>query len=211
MSTLVLFCILVWPSCQACQGFKCERGHPAFGARPKRKAHKASALQTLQSDSDYAFEINEDGVWNTYFLPGATIIDKRTVNYGINDKYYLMAKDTTDYSNAANFHKVALAGKTIITTVNLNGAGCGCNVNFFLVNMPASSPGQYGDYYCDANCVGGNCCAEFDINDARSAPEPRGRPRRRGEALSETKRGAPQLHVLRHHLDCNSFTICIRQ
>ena len=39
-------------------------------------------------------------------------------------------------------------------------------VNFFLVNMPASSPGQYGDYYCDANCVGGNCCAEFDINDA---------------------------------------------
>ncbi|CAK9032509.1 4-beta-glucanase) [Durusdinium trenchii] len=150
---------------QACQGFKCERGHPAFGARPKRKAHKASALQTLQSDSDYAFEINEDGVWNTYFLPGATIIDKRTVNYGINDKYYLMAKDTTDYSNAANFHKVALAGKTIITTVNLNGAGCGCNVNFFLVNMPASSPGQYGDYYCDANCVGGNCCAEFDINE----------------------------------------------
>ena len=25
-------------------------------------------------------------MWNTYFLPGATIIDKRTVNYGINDK-----------------------------------------------------------------------------------------------------------------------------
>lgn len=47
MSTLVLFCILVWPSCQACQGFKCERGHPAFGARPKRKAHKASDLLTL--------------------------------------------------------------------------------------------------------------------------------------------------------------------
>jgi hypothetical protein len=41
-----------------------------------------------------------------------------------------------------------------------------CKVNFFLVNMPASSPGQYGDYYCDANCVGGNCCAEFDINAA---------------------------------------------
>ena len=32
----------------------------------------------------------QDGVWNTYFLPGANIIDKRTVEYGINDKYYLM-------------------------------------------------------------------------------------------------------------------------
>ena len=184
-----------------------------------------------------------------------------------------MAKDTTDYSNAANFHKVkrleavyckfmalmllhqavskfmacemmvflhvfapvdisktqvVLAGKTMIATVNLplgafyhgsgelpriqewcrmwmqrawasfffpkelppkldrhklihwhappkspvqsrfeEDVGPRCQVNFFLVNMPASTPGQYGDYYCDANCVGGNCCAEFDINVSR--------------------------------------------
>lgn len=36
--------------------------------------------------TDVRFQINEDGTWNTYYLPGATIIDKRTVNYGINDK-----------------------------------------------------------------------------------------------------------------------------
>lgn len=142
---------------QQCTGFKCQRGV----APCKGKASK----EVLTTDSDYQFQINEDGTWNTYYLPGATIYNKRTVNYGINDKYYLMAKDTTDFSNAANFHKVKLAGKTMIATINLNGAGCGCNVNFFLVNMPASSPGQYGDYYCDANCVGGNCCAEFDINE----------------------------------------------
>ena len=38
------------------------------------------------------FQINEDGAWKTYYLPGATIIDKRTVNYGINDKWGPSAK-----------------------------------------------------------------------------------------------------------------------
>ncbi|CAE7639881.1 egl1 [Symbiodinium sp. CCMP2592] len=107
------------------------------------------------------FQINEDGVWNTYFLPGANIIDKRTVEYGINDKYYLMKYDTTDTCKAGNFEMLKLPGKTITATVFLNGAGCGCNVNFFLVAMPASSLGEYGDCYCDANCVGGNCCNEL--------------------------------------------------
>jgi len=111
------------------------------------------------------FQINEDGVWNTYFLPGANIIDKRTVEYGINDKYYLMKYDTTDTCKAGNFEMLKLPGKTITATVFLNGAGCGCNVNFFLVAMPASSLGEYGDCYCDANCVGGNCCNEFDLNE----------------------------------------------
>mmetsp|Transcript_83957 Transcript_83957/g.133046 ORF Transcript_83957/g.133046 Transcript_83957/m.133046 type:complete len:411 (-) Transcript_83957:306-1538(-) len=149
---------------EECEGFKCQRGVKL--QPPKRGKDGKDSKQALnETESEYQFQINEDGKWNTYYLPGATIYNKRTVNYGINDKYYLMASDTTDYSNAANFHKVILAGKTMIATINLNGAGCGCNVNFFLVNMPASSPGQYGDYYCDANCVGGNCCAEFDINE----------------------------------------------
>ena len=34
--------------------------------------------------------------------------------------------------------------------------------------MPAAEPGQY-IYYCDANCVGGNCCNEYDINEMNDA------------------------------------------
>ncbi|CAE7226965.1 egl1 [Symbiodinium natans] len=133
-----------------------RRGHTAF-----KKG--LAALQTSQSSS--AFQINEDGVWNTYFLPGASITDQRTLEYGINDKYFLMKYDTADSCTAGNFEMLQLAGKTFSATVYLNGAGCGCNVNFFLVAMPASSPGEFGDCYCDANCVGGNCCNEFDLNE----------------------------------------------
>ena len=140
-----------------CTGSKCGRGHPAW----------MGPISVLQSDEGVVpeFQVQEDGTWNTYFLPGASITDKRAVTYGINDKYYLMKYNTADYSKADNFKMIQLNGKTLITEVNLNGAGCGCNVNFFMVSMPAASPGQYGDYYCDGNCVGGNCCPEFDTNE----------------------------------------------
>lgn len=39
----------------------------------------------------------------------------------------------------------------------------GCNVAFFLLSMPATHTNTWGGYYCDANCIGGNCCAEFDL------------------------------------------------
>lgn len=29
--------------------------------------------------------------------------------------------------------------------------------------MPSTKTNDWGGYYCDANCVGGNCCAEFDL------------------------------------------------
>lgn len=141
-----------------CQGFKCERGVPVGGVHRGKKA-------LAEGVPNSGFDVNFDGKKRKAFLPGAHVIDDTTVQYGINDKYYLMKSDTTDYSNPANFEKVKLAGKTMITEISLNGANCGCNVNFFLVSMPAGPPGQYHDHYCDANCVGGNCCAEFDINE----------------------------------------------
>lgn len=147
-------------STAGCKGFKCERGHPAWGAT---SAHSHSHAH---SGSSSGFAVNMDGSVKTFYLPGATILNgASTVQYGVNDKYYLMKSDTTDYANPANFEMVKLAGKTMVTTIDLHGANCGCNVNFFLVSMPAGPAGQYNDHYCDANCVGGNCCAEFDINE----------------------------------------------
>jgi len=47
--------------------------------------------------------------------------------------------------------------------------GCGCDAAFYLVGMPSSAAGSNGDYYCDANCVGGSCCTEMDLMEANTA------------------------------------------
>jgi len=113
--------------------------------------------------------INEDGVWNTYYLPGATTLDGgKTVKYTPPYRFYLMKNPTTDYSNADNFYKPAFAGKTFSVDIDFkrNGPSCGCNLNFYLVSMPWPTAGQDNDHYCDAQCFPGlGCCAEFDMNE----------------------------------------------
>ncbi|CAJ1422093.1 unnamed protein product [Effrenium voratum] len=145
------------PETVHCSGFKCERGCMPY--QPPSHHLGASA-----DESGFSFEINMDGTWTSLFLPGATIHGKRTLQYVMNERYNLMRTPYPDYANEADYYMVKLTGKTIMTTIDLKGASCGCNVNFFLVDMPAAEPGQY-IYYCDANCVGGNCCNEYDINE----------------------------------------------
>jgi len=113
--------------------------------------------------------INEDGTWNTYYLPGATTLDGgKTVKYTPPYRFYLMRQPTTDYSNKDNFYTPAFAGKTFSVDIDFkrDGPGCGCNLNFYLVSMPWHSEGKDHDYYCDAQCFPGlGCCAEFDMNE----------------------------------------------
>jgi hypothetical protein len=117
-------------------------------------------------------KINEDGVVNTYYLPGATTInDATTVKFTPPYRFYLMKTPTTDYSNADNFYKPMFPGKTFSVDVDFggNGASCGCNLNFYLVDMPVAAAGQDHDHYCDAQCFPGlGCCSEFDMNEGNN-------------------------------------------
>lgn len=116
-----------------------------------------------------ALTIDEDGEMNTYYLPGATIIDDgMTVKYLPPYRFYLMNSPTTDYSNASNFAKLNLIGKTFTVDIDFksDGPACGCNVNFYMVDGPVSDAGKDGDYYCDAQCFPDmGCCTEWDMNE----------------------------------------------
>jgi len=113
--------------------------------------------------------IDEDGVMNEYYLPGAEIIDDgKTVKFEPPYRFYLMKEPTTDYSKAENFYKPDFMGKTFTVDFDFkpDGPACGCNLNFYLVDMPWPTAGDEGDYYCDAQCFQGKgCCAEFDMNE----------------------------------------------
>lgn len=113
--------------------------------------------------------INVDGVDTNVYLPGATIIDDgRTVKFEPPYRFYMMNNPTTEYGDVKNFYRPDYMGKTFTIDMDFghDGPACGCNLNFYLVNMPAATPGDEGDYYCDAQCFQGKgCCPEFDMNE----------------------------------------------
>mmetsp|Transcript_11269 Transcript_11269/g.7803 ORF Transcript_11269/g.7803 Transcript_11269/m.7803 type:complete len:113 (+) Transcript_11269:253-591(+) len=65
-----------------------------------------------------------------------------------------------------------LKGKTVAFDVDISSVGCSCNAAFYMVTMPgytswgSPDPSAGGDYYCDANQVGGVWCWEMDIMEA---------------------------------------------
>jgi len=126
----------------------------------------------LSTQSEGKLIINVDGEDQTYYLPGApTEDDGRTVKFLPPYRYYMMNTPTTNYSQADNFFQMNLVGSTFSVDMYFGpgGASCGCNMNFYLVNMPASSPGQDNDYYCDAQCFPDmGCCAEYDMNEGNN-------------------------------------------
>eukprot|EP00727_Mastigamoeba_balamuthi_P004048 m51a1_g13640 hypothetical protein (282) ;mRNA; r:61-1218 len=70
------------------------------------------------------------------------------------------------------FHNFPLLGSKLSFAVDLSTVSCGCNAAFYLVSMPgydaAGNPArsEQGDYYCDANEVGGVYCPEIDLMEA---------------------------------------------
>eukprot|EP00727_Mastigamoeba_balamuthi_P009649 m51a1_g5306 hypothetical protein (293) ;mRNA; r:267628-268837 len=70
------------------------------------------------------------------------------------------------------YHSFPLLGHKLSYTVDLSTVHCGCNAAFYLVSMPGydasgkAARSEQGDYYCDANKVGGVYCPEIDLMEA---------------------------------------------
>ena len=83
-----------------------------------------------------------------------------------------MSINASDQLGPNNFFMPNLLGGKVSFDVDLSQMECGCVAAFYLVRMPAKNwdgsyiPGPGGDYYCDANQVGGTFCPEFDIMEA---------------------------------------------
>jgi hypothetical protein len=67
-----------------------------------------------------------------------------------------------------NYYKgFPLLGNTLKYTIDLHGAGCGCNAAVYLSSLRQNTDiSTCGDYYCDANSVCGVSCTELDIQEA---------------------------------------------
>merc|ERR1712198_823196 len=75
---------------------------------------------------------------------------------------YLLTKDPGASLTPDSFWQTNLFDQHFTYDLNLSGVGCHCNAAGYFIKMPAQVPGGGGDYYCDANYVGGIGCPEYD-------------------------------------------------
>ena len=72
----------------------------------------------------------------------------------------------------SSFYMMPLLGRKLTFDVDMSSVGCNCNGALYFVSMPAYNsaqqlvPGKDGEYYCDANQVGGIYCPEMDVMEA---------------------------------------------
>jgi len=120
-----------------------------------------SFTYTVGSSSATGYIIQAGGAnsWGPVSASGSQI----TVGKG--PRFYLANSCASSFSPTV-FSAVKLLGGSITFTANLANIGCGQNAAFYLVGMPGAGATSNGDYYCDANCVGGQCCPEMDLMEA---------------------------------------------
>jgi len=68
----------------------------------------------------------------------------------------------SDGMDPGMYWQTPLDGYHFSYKVDLSNVGCHCNAAGYFINMPGPGPGEGGDWYCDANFVGGQWCPEYD-------------------------------------------------
>ena len=131
--------------------------------------------------ADGSISITENGAEKSMFILDAGTKGQRSTTSGNqltiphNGRSYLAVRDRAGSSlDPHGWYIPNLVGGSIEFDVNLSQAGCSCNAALYLVSMPGynanqdEDPSSGGDYYCDANNVGGVWCPEMDIMEANS-------------------------------------------
>jgi len=145
---------------KTCEG--CKQRHNGPVMKPANSSH------FLASHKTGALNVSWFGKTKTKYFKGATTVNHATgmiLHEKPFEKLYLMNSPVHTSTKRHDFAYLKLAGNSFRVNVDMgsHAASCGCNVAFFLVSMPGSGGKDGHDHYCDANCVGGICCAEFDL------------------------------------------------
>jgi hypothetical protein len=91
----------------------------------------------------------------------------RKIASSYNSRAYFADSCTVGEYDHEQYMRLNLLGKTMRYTTDVSGAGCGCNAALYLTSMGHNShKSTCHDYYCDANDVCGESCAEIDIEEA---------------------------------------------
>lgn len=116
------------------------------------------------------------GVSSAYLAyKSGTVVSHDKFVMGHNDFSIVLLEEDQHKMNIApqRIAKFQLLDAWINYTVDLSKVGCGCNLAVYLISAPAldmegnPSAGR-GDYYCDANKVGGQWCPEVDLMEANT-------------------------------------------
>merc|ERR1711936_1348261 len=115
---------------------------------------QAEVIGTLQVEG-----VGDIYVWKSF---GNIVMEGNGFRMTGNSRGYLLSKDPGGSLTPDSFWQTNLMDQHFTYDLNLSGVPCHCNSAGYFIKMPAPTPGEGGDYYCDANYIGGTGCPEYD-------------------------------------------------
>lgn len=100
-----------------------------------------------------------------------TRVSSNSITLSGGGRVYL-GDSSSDTITPNSYYMMPLLGKRLTFDADLSDVGCNCNGALYHISMPAynsaqqPAPGENGEYYCDANQVGGTYCPEMDVFEA---------------------------------------------